>query len=547
MVGDIRPALLILLGAVGLVLLIACANVANLLLARAAAREGEMAVRAALGAGRGRIVRQLLTESALLGLAGGALGLLLAYWGTDLLVALQPRGIPRLHEIGVDAAVIGFTLGVSLLTGLLFGLVPAVQATRKELIGAIRESGRGSLAGRRGTRIRGGLVVAQTALAVMLLAGSGLLIRSFVSLQQVDPGFRSGNVLGVNLALPASAYPEEPQREQFFARLLERVGAVPGVRAAGAVSSLPLTGRNTALGFFPAGQEPPPAGEMPIAQLRFATDDYFRAMGIPLLRGRTFTGQDAAGAPYALLLSETAVARHFPGEDPIGRRLTLTYPRGPNPGGLLTGEVVGVVGSVRQLGLDEAAEPEIYVSYRQVPVGSMDLAVRGELPPMALAATIREAIREIDPSLAVGEFRTVEQIVADSVAQPRFYMLLLSIFAAVALVLASIGIFGVISYAVVQRTREIGIRVALGAAPGTVLRLVVGGALSLTGIGLGFGLVGALLGNRILGGLLFGVTPSDPLTLVVVVTILLAVSLVASYLPARRAVRVDPIAALRME
>lgn len=546
MVGEIRPALLMLLGAVGLVLLIACANVANLLLARAAAREGELAVRTALGAGRGRLVRQLLTESMILALSGGVVGLLLAYWGTKALMVLRPREIPQLDAVGLDGAVIAFTLGVAVVTGILFGLVPALQVARTDLSTSIREGSRGSLSGRAAGRVRGALVVAEMALAVLLLAGAGLLIRSFVELVSVDPGFRPEGVLSVNVSLPNTSYPDDAAVRQFHSRLQARLRALPGVTSAGAVFALPLAGWGAKAGFYPADGEPPRPGEMPIAHANVATPGYFTAVGIPLLRGRSFTPADREGAPAALLLSESAARLIFPGEDPLGKRVALTLGSASHPDGV-SGEVVGIVGDVHQAGLDTGIEPEVYVPFDQVPFSSMTLTLRTTAPPFSLAAGVRNAVREIDPNLPVNEFQTVDQVVAASVSQPRFYMLLITVFAAVALVLASIGIFGVISYSVTQRTREIGMRMALGASTRAVLVIVVGEAMRLVALGLGIGLLLTFSVARVAKGMLYGIAPSDPLTLAAVVVVLGGVALLASWLPARRATCIDPMVALRQE
>ena len=545
MVGDVRTPLLILLGAVGLVLLIACANVANLLLSRATARESEMAVRSALGAGRRRIVRQLLTESLLLALLGGALGLLLAVWGTELLVALRPEGVPRLDEVRVGGAVVGFTAAVALATGLLFGLVPALQISRGDLAGGIREGSRGTLSAARGNRVRSVLIVVEMALAVMLLAGAGLLIRSFVGLQQVAPGFVSEGLLSVDVSLPASSYQDDAARDRFYRQLEARIASVPGVTAVGAISFFPLSGSDMRLGVHEAGSPPPEPGSMPIMQARVASAGYFEAMGIRTIRGRTFTAGDRADAPRVVMLNERAVERYFPGQDPIGKQLVLTWGRGPDPDDQVGGEVVGIVGDVRQSSLSEEPDAQIYVPHAQVPIQSMDLTVRTSVPPMSVAGSIRQAVREVDPNLPVGQIVPVDRVLSDSVSEPRFYMLLLAIFAVSALVLAAIGIFGVMSYSVAQRTREIGIRVALGAAPGAVVRMIVRGALVLALGGIALGVGGTLAGSRLLAGLLFGVQPTDPLTLAAVVGILGAVALIASYVPARRATRVDPMNALR--
>ncbi len=545
MVGEVRTPLLILLGAVGLVLLIACANVANLLLARAAARESEMAVRTALGAGRGRIVRQLLTESVLLGLVGGVLGLLLAYWGTALLTTLQPEGIPRLEEIGVDRTVVTFTLGVSLLTGVVFGLIPALQVTRANLMGALKEGGRGALSGRQGQRARSLLVVAEMALAVMLLVGAGLLLRSFLQLQQVDPGFRPEQTLAVDLSLPDHSYPEPAQRHEFYRTLLERVEALPGVRGVGAVNMLPMGEDHLVINYHVRGREPAPPGEGGVLEVRVATPEYFRAMEIPLLRGRAFTEADHADAPQVALINETTARHVFPGEDPIGQFIRLGW--GIGEGRFAGGEVVGIVGDVRQFGPGADFAQEIYLPFAQVPQHGMTVVARTASDPLALAGAIRSEVRTLDPNLPVMGLRTLEQVVSQAVAQPRFYMLLLSIFAAAALLLAAIGIFGVMAYMVAQRTREIGIRIALGAEPARVQQLVVGRALRLAIGGVVIGGVGALALTRVLESLLFGVSATDPVTFAAVALLLTAVALLASYLPARRATRVDPMIALRAE
>ncbi|CAN5880254.1 ABC transporter permease [soil metagenome] len=545
MVGEVRTPLLVLLGAVGLVLLIACANVANLLLARAAAREGEIAVRAALGAGRGRLVRQLLTESVLLGLIGGALGLLLAYWGTTLLSALRLEGIPRLDEIGLDGAVVGFTLVVALLTGAIFGLIPALQATRTDLTSTLREGGRGALGGVRGSHARSMLVVSEMALAVMLLIGAGLLIRSFLQLQQVDPGFRTEQALAFDLELPSQSYSEGPQQAEFFRALIERLQPLPGVQAVSAVNILPMANDRFIINFDVEGRDEAPPGERPVLEVRVATPDYFRTMGIPLRRGRAFGDADRADAPPVVVINEMAARRYFPDEDAIGQRIRLGW--GPGDDRFAGGEVVGVVADVRQVGPSEDYVPEIYLPYTQVPVSDMSVIVRTAGDPLALAGVLRSQVRELDPNLPLSNLRTLDQLVAQSVAQPRFYMLLLTVFAAVALALAAIGIFGVMSYSVAQRTREIGIRVALGAEPQRVLQLVVGRALRLALLGVAVGLLGALALTRLLESLLFGVSTTDPLTFVAVAVLLAAVALLASYLPARRASGVDPIVALRAE
>ena len=546
MVGDIRRSVFILLGAVGFVLLIACSNVANLLLARSAARESEMAVRAALGAGRGRLVRQLLTECVILSLAGGALGLLLGVWGVAFLLSLKPQGIPRLDAVSVDATVILFTFAVALVTGLVFGMVPALHATRGALSGSLKEGGRGAVTSRGGARVRGLLVVAEMALAVMLLAGAGLLMRSFMRLQSVDPGFNPAQTLSFELSLPDSHYEEEPKQVAFFDQLLPRLRALPGVRAADAVMMLPLTGNNFNISFAVAGRPPVPPALQPSMEVRVATPGYFSEMGIPLKRGRGFSDEDTAGTAPVVLLTETSAQKFFPNEDPIGKTIKLGWGRGPGKP-KAGGEVVGIVGDVKDASLSEPNQPQIYLPYRQWPVQSMSIVMKTTTPPESLIAAVRQEVHAIDPNLPLASIGSLEKILSASISQPRFYMMLLTIFATVALALAAIGIFGVLSYAVSHRTREIGIRMALGAPGRTVVRLIVRQAMVLVVSGVAAGTIAALYLSRTMTKMLFSVTATDPLTFGAVAAVLMSVALFASYLPARRATRVDPIVALRAE
>jgi putative ABC transport system permease protein len=547
MVGDIRRAFWILLGAVGFVLLIACVNVANLLLARAAVRESEIAVRTALGAGRGRLVRQLLTESLILGVIGGGLGLLAAVWGIEALLRLEPQGIPRLGEVGVDSRVIAFTMGLAILTGLLFGLVPAFQSTRGGMTSTLKEAGRGALTSRGGSRVRTTLVIVEVALAVTLLAGAGLLIRSFSRLASVDPGFQVEPALTFELSLPDARYDEETAQIAFFDDLLPRLRALPGVEAAAGVISLPLSGSSLVLTFEVAGRPPLPPSQQPAMQVRIATAGYFQAMGIPLKRGRSFTEEDRWGGPPVVLITEAAARQYFPNEDPIGKTINLGWGRGegkPRAGG----EVVGVIGDVKDAGLAEPEPPQIYLPYKQWPVQSMAVLLKTAVPPESLAGAARKAVYSVDGNLPVGNVRTLQALVSRSISQPRFYMTLLAAFAGVALVLAAIGIFGVLSYAVAQRTREIGIRMALGAHAGAVLGLVVREALVMASVGVAIGVSAAfLLTEWLVAKLLFDTSPHDPVTFVLVAGLLTIVSLAAAYVPARRATRVDPIVALRAE
>jgi putative ABC transport system permease protein len=545
MVTNIRGAMLVLLGAVGLVLLIACANVANLLLARAAARETEMAVRTALGAGRGRLVRQLLTESAILSICGAALGLLLATWGVSLLIALQPQGIPRLDDVRVDGTVIIFTLATALLTSLLFGVVPAFHATRA-MSSTLKEGGRGTVSTRSGSRMRGALVVAEMALAVMLLVGAGLLMRSFVRLQAVDPGFRPAQTLTFELTLPDVRYQEDATRIAFFDQLLPRLRALPGVRSAGAVMGLPLSGINFNISFVVRGRPPVPPSLQPAMEVRVASADYFSTIGIPIKRGRGFTNDDREGTSRVVVITESAARQYFPGEDPLGKSIALGWGKGPGKP-KAGGEVVGIVGDVKDAGLSEPNPPEIYLPLRQWPVSSMSVVVQTVTPPTSLVDAVRSEVYSVDPNLPVSNVRTLDQIVAKSISQPRFYTTLLGIFAGVALALAAIGIFGVLSYAVAQRTREIGIRVALGARERSVVNLVVGQAMALVMAGVAVGTLAALVLSQTMTKMLFHVTPTDPVTFGGVALVLIVVALVASYMPARKATHVDPIVALRTE
>jgi putative ABC transport system permease protein len=548
MVGNIRPALLVLLGAVGFVLLIACANVANLLLARAAARESEMAVRTALGAGRGRLVRQLLTESVILAIAGGVVGLLLAMWGVEFLIGLQPEGIPLLDSVRVDGRVLGFTLLMAVLTGVVFGLVPAIQVTRGGLAGALKESGRGALTSRSGARLRSTLVIAEMALAVVLLAGAGLLLRSFVKLQAVDPGFRPEQALTFELSLPESRYAKDEQTIAFFDQLLPRLKALPGVRSVGGVMGLPLSGMAFVISFEVQGRPPVPPAQRPAMQIRVTTPDYFGTVGIPVKRGRAFTEDDRAGTTPVVLITEAAARQFFPGEDPIGKRITLGWGRRVEGQRLRAGgEVVGIVGDVKEAGLNEPEPPQLYLPYKQWPVSFMAVVVKTATPPTGLTDAVRAEVHGIDPNLPLSNIRTLDQIVSRSISQPRFYMTLLALFAGVALALAAIGIFGVLSYAVAQRTREIGIRMALGAQERTVVSLIVRHAMILAACGVAIGLAASWFLSRTLSSLLFATDPRDLTTFAVVAGTLGAVALLASYVPARRATRVDPIVALRAE
>jgi putative ABC transport system permease protein len=546
MVKGVRTALLILLGAVGFVLLIACANVANLFLARAVQREGEMAIRAALGGSRVRLVRQLLTESLLLAIAGGTAGLLLAVWGTDLLIRLKPQGIPRLDDVRIDGAVVAFTACMTIVTGIIFGCMPAWQSTRTDLAGSLKDSARGAVGQAGMRRLRGALVVAEMALAVLLLTGAGLLIRSFAHLQGVDPGFRTNSALTMRLSLPDRGYDTDEKRAAFFDTLLDRIQATPGVRSASAISYRPMSGNTFNISFSVAGRPKLKPADEPTVEVRVITPDHFKTLGIPLRRGRPFTRADSASAMPVVLLSESAARKHFPNEDPIGRRIELGWGR-KDKDAKVGGEVVGIVGDVKESGLNEPNEPELYVPYDQVSIGAMTLIVRTDVPPMSLASAVQQYVRQADASLAVSQAETLDNVLAESISQSRFYMLLLGTFAAVALLLAAIGIFGVMSNAVAHRTREIGIRLALGAEASQVRGLVLRQALLLASVGIAVGLAASLQLTKLLRTLLFELSPTDPITLAGVALVLLGVALLASYLPAWRASRVDPLAALKAE
>jgi putative ABC transport system permease protein len=549
-VGDVRTSLLVLLGAVGFVLLIACANVANLLLARAASRSREIAIRTALGAGRWRIIRQLLTESVLLALVGGGVGLLLAAWGVDVLRRASLDVIPTTADIGLDRTVLFFTVGVSLLTGVLFGLAPALSASKADLNESLKEGGRTGTAGAARNRVRSALVVAEVALSLMLLIGAGLLIRSFVSLRGTETGFDAQKVLTMQISRKAGA--DEGRKVSNFLTLVEeKVRAVPGVEAVALSNGVPMLGA-TETGVHIEGRPPVEASKQPMTVAYWATPGYFKVMGIRLVRGRLFDEHDTQNSPLVAVIDEEFAREHFPGEDPIGK-----YLAGNPAEGVPHTEIVGVVAHVKHYGLDAPGpvQAERYTPLYQLPDKVMPMAgvhvsllVRSAgTDPAAMTDAVRRAVHEVDPNQPVYGVETMEQVLSDSVASQRLSMTLLSLFGAVAMILAAVGIYGVMSYAVVQRTHEIGIRMALGARGRDVLRMVVGQGMVLALAGVGLGLAGAFALSRVVKSLLFGVTATDPLTFVGVPLVLLLVALLSTFIPARRATKVDPMVALRYE
>ncbi|HYY58666.1 MAG TPA: ABC transporter permease [Pyrinomonadaceae bacterium] len=540
---DIRPTLLILLGAAGFVLLIACANMANLMLAQAAARHKEIAIRLALGATRLRLIRQLLTESMLLAVAGGVLGLMLVFWSIDLIVAALPENIPRMKEVSVDGRVLSFTLLVSLLTGIVFGLAPAIRASRPNLNESLKEGGGRAGGDFRRHRVHRFLVVSEMALALMLLIGAGLMIGSFLSLQKVDPGLNPRDVLTMQVSLPQPKYSEGRLQTAFFRQVLERIETLPGVEATGLVTPLPLGGEGFSLSFTVEGQPAASPGDQPSADCAMINPHYFRSMGIPILKGRPFTDRDEKEAPGVVIIDETLAAQFWPNEDPLGKRLKLGGPDSKSP----WLSIVGVGGHVKNNGLDAPSRMELYLPYSQKPYFYMTLLVRTTSDHNSMAAGMRNAVRAVDQDQSVYNVRSMENILADSIAPRRVSMFLLTIFAAVALILAAIGIYGVMSYSVAQRTREIGIRMALGAQRADVLKLVLRQGMVPALLGILIGLAAAFVLTRLMSSLLYGVSATDPAIFAATTMLLASVALVACYIPARRATKVDPMVALRHE
>jgi len=542
-VGDVREALLILLGAVVLVLLIACANIANLLLSKATARHKEIAIRTAVGANRLRLLGQLLTESTLLGLLGGGFGFLVAYAGSKTLVSFGSFSIPQLTDFSFDMKVPLFALVVSLLTSLIFGLAPAIDASNPNLNEALKEGGRSSSGGATRARLRNALVITEVALAVVLVTASGLMLRSFVRLQGTSSGLNPHNLITLELELPDVRYHAPQQQTLFQQQLLQRVGSLPGVQNAATVDNLPFSGNAFNTSFTIEGRPTGPTTETPRAYYRVISPDYFPAIGIELHKGNQFTDRDTAEQPGVAIVNETAAQRYWPGVDPLGKRIKRGRPESKNP--WLT--VIGIVSGSRQLSLKEGSQPEIYVPYLQNPGLTFTLVARTASDPRSLTGALRKEVLSADREIPAVNIKLMEELISNSVAKERFYVLLLAVFAALALILAAVGVYGVMSYSVTLRTRDIGIRMALGARPVDIFKHIVGQALLLGLIGLGVGIVLAIASTRVMSSLLYGINATDPLTLAITSLVLLAVALLASYLPARRATRVDPLVTLRYE
>jgi putative ABC transport system permease protein len=550
-VRNIRPVLIILLGAVLFVLLIACANVANLLLARSTARQKEMAVRTALGASRGRIIRQLLTESVLLSLLGGSSGILLAMWGINIFIALAPANIPRVKEVSLDQWVLGFSLLISVATGLIFGLAPALQISKTNLNEVLKEGTRSAATTNpHSAALRRVLIIAEIALSFVLLISAGLLITSIRRLTEVNPGFNPQPLLTANVSFPrkpSSSSGEAGEVEQvrasagFLSEVEQRVAALPGVQAVGAINDLPVRGNGSVNGDFNIEGRPKyKSGEAPVAEYRLVTPAYFRAIGIPLLQGRVFNDSDGPQSQVSIMINETLAKRFFPGEDPIGKRLLVMDDK-PH-------EIIGVVGDARQWGLDRPPDPEIYFAYTQIAFGSdTTMVIRTGVEPSSLSDGVRGGIRDVSADAPVYGIKTMMQVLSESTAQRRFNTILMTSFAGIALLMATIGLYGVISYSVAQRSQEIGIRMALGAQPGNVLRMVLWSGLKLALAGIVLGLLTSLAITRVLESLLYGVSATDPFTLLAGSIFLTLIALLACYIPARRATKIDPMIALRNE
>jgi predicted permease len=543
--GDLRPALSILFGAVAFVLLIACANVSSLLLARAGSRDREMAIRTAIGASRWRIARQLLIESLLLALIGGGIGVALAFWGTNTLLAASPQNLLDLRAVSMDLRVLLFAVTSTLLAGLLFGFLPSYISAHSRISETLKEAGRGSSTSRRAFA-RNAFVVAQLGLALVLLTGSGLLIRSFVRLIGVDPGFDTAHLLTFKIALPRSKYSTDQLRVAFFQQLLSRISTVPGVRLASMESFPPLTGLGAATGVRLQGQRSLALSDLPVANVRVVGPDYFGTMRIPLRAGRLFNTHELAAEKHVTIINQAFADKYLHGVNPLGKKAVI-YMKSDAEAENQPSEIIGVVGDVHQLGLETAPEPTVYWPHSELVMSGMTILARTSSDPLALLSSIRNQLQQLDPELPMAAVATMDQLLADSLSRSRFTMLLLGIFAVVALVLAAVGIYGLIAYSVTQRTQELGIRIALGAQRGDVLRLVLMQGTRLTLFGVAIGVLAALALSRILGTLLFGVSATDPLTFAAVAGLLAVVALFACFVPARRATRVDPMIALRYE
>ena len=539
-VGDIRTALWILLGAVILVLLIACANIANLLMARATTRQKDTAIRIGLGASRWHLIRQLLTESLLFSLLGGALGLVFTYGGIQILTTVGPANIPRLSEVGIDGWVLAFTLVVSVLTGIIFGLKPALQSTNPNINEWLKEGQRGAPGGALRKRTRNWLVVTEMALALILLIGSGLLIKSFLLLWQVEPGFNPQNVLTMAISPSAPKYKTRADLAALCKRLVEQLQTAPGVEAAGIVNQLPFSGRNLGFNFNVVGQPPARPEDQASANYRLVSPGYLKAMGIPLKRGRDFTEHDKKESTPVALINETLAKRYFPNEDPIGKQLSIEGQQAPR-------EIVGIIGEVKQIKLDAEGKSEIYVPFFQFPVPAMNIVVRTTTDPGSMTSAVLQQIAQVDPDQPVFQLKTMDQYLGESMAQRRLSTILLGAFAVLALLLATIGVYSVMSYLVSQRTHEIGIRMALGAKQLDILKMVVGHGMWLSFLGIAFGIAAAFFATRIMTSMLYGISASDPLTYIGISLLLAVVALLACLIPARRAIKVDPIIALRYE
>jgi putative ABC transport system permease protein len=543
MSGGVRRLMLVLLATVAFVLLIACANVANLLLTRATSRQREIAIRVALGAGRLRVIRQLLTESVLLSLLGGAIGIVLASWGNSFLVSLIPKDVPRIQEVGIDLRILGFGLGISFFTGIVFGLVPALQSSKVDLNESLKEGSRGVTSGTRQNRIRNALVVSEVSLAVVLLIGATLLTRSFIRLLDTNPGFDASNVLKLEVNLPnvpPSRYANESEQVAFFQQLIDRVGTVPGVESAAGVVTLPLTGAFESTDIIIEGREPAEGGTRPEADYNTITPDYFKVLRIPLQKGRQFTAQDVKDAPRVIIVNDVLAQRLWPNEEVLGKRLRVGFETESR-------EIVGVVATTKQANLIAEMRPTMYMPYAQFPIGGLTLMIRTKGDPLSLVPVVREHVRLQDRDIPVSRIGTMEQVLSASVAQQRFTMLLMGLFAVLALILALVGIYAVMSYLVTQRSHEIGIRLALGAKMNDVLQLMLKTGLSLTLAGIAIGLAAAWALTRFMSSLLFGVTSTDVWTFIGVPMLLGIVAMIACYIPARRATKVDPLVALRYE